>query len=59
MDFPKLLPANAEPPDNVVPLRRPIPPLTDAEILALRALLESSAKIQAECPLARRILSPE
>lgn len=50
---------NAEPPDNVVPLRRPVPPLTDDEILRIRAMLGDAERVLVECPLARRIISDE
>ncbi|HVI57726.1 MAG TPA: hypothetical protein VM619_02480 [Luteimonas sp.] len=47
--------------DNVIPIelavhRKREPALTDAELVAIRALLDDFAEIRAECPVARRLL---
>lgn len=42
---------------RIAPGGRAVPPLTDAEIIALRELLETAQKIAEGCPIAQRILS--
>jgi hypothetical protein len=42
---------------HVAPRVRAVPPLTDAEILALRKLLVDAETIKESCPVARRALS--
>lgn len=41
----------------LAPRARSVPPLTDAEILALRALLVNAEHIAESCPIARRVMS--
>lgn len=41
----------------IAPRVRQVPPLTDAEILALRALLVKAETIGEQCPIAKRVLS--
>ena len=56
---------HAHPPDadesstNVLPFRKPVPPLTDDEILRLRAILGRAERVLSECPVALRILSDD
>jgi hypothetical protein len=42
----------------IAPRAREVPPLTDAEILALRQLLIDAETIKDVCPVAKRALSP-
>lgn len=42
---------------HMTPRARSVPPLTDAEILALRALLINAELIADTCPIAKRALS--
>lgn len=42
---------------HIAPRVRSVPPLTDAEILALRKLLIDAEAIKESCPVAKRALS--
>lgn len=52
--------ADDEPPvTNVVPFRQAVPPLTRAELVAVRQMIEDFRTLKHHCPTARRLIGDD